>query len=417
MAKYIIHVEIYVGGFLKREFLSRLFHLVTATGEWTTAHHDCYRRFHRKYLRDSEWTGYYCHLELLSQVFSRLPRVEFLKVTSTKCPFPGCPTYMREAWSDMCSCVFLQDAATSSRRYLNTLLAASQSFKQPLRNLALEGVPINMFSLAEEPGLPNALLLKNWASAGSGITDLRIQVNIHQAHFDSGGFSCLAKNMGKFLSSFKTLHSLDLAWCIGSLKDESRHVWQPEFYGNHFPHLKTLKTTGLETADDMMIAFLKLHSTTLTQLSLLGCSEGYPAPQTAIGHGFGSFREFLTRIKENLKLEKCQIITNLISADRELIYDHDWNSICGYPEPCCNWKSNLGEPLKKAKLFEMFVLGLCSWPMFKDNSDGRGRWRRLPEWGTTESDEDFSSSESDSGSDSDDNNGEFNSGESDSGSD
>jgi hypothetical protein len=44
------------------------------------------------------------------------------------------------------------------------------------------------------------------------------------------------------------------------------------------------------------------------------------------GHGNKSFREFLTDIKDTLRLEKFEVITDVVFDDDEEPYDRDWNS-------------------------------------------------------------------------------------------
>lgn len=85
----------------------------------------------------------------------------------------------------------------------------------------------------------------------------------------------------------------------------------------------------------------------------------------------------LTRFRDELKLEKFQILFDLEDIE---VYDDEWNAMPGHEDSNIDWKTTSGRPPENSKLLEMFTRGICSWPMEDHRPQWSGCWRRLDGW-------------------------------------
>jgi len=400
LAKHIKHLEIFVGDFNFEQY-ERSFEL--KEGETKQRVKDLLEKI-------SQTSEAYCDPVLLHHAFSLFPNVDSLSATSTRCPFPESDLNLHMAWDSMVEAwdssrsqnSFL-DNKTSVNRYFAIFYAASRCFPSRIRTMVLDPMPIDLFFSPEEASklargdVGDDDEAQKFIVRGSKprkhkaeilytqVRDLRISL----AGFCNPLYSRVPKLgqvLGQFLGYMRHLRSLDLSWEIeNTSNNEFEARWQESFYQNVWPHLESLRIRNIKTPDDLLLSFISRHAPTLTRLSIIRCSLGYRPAEASLWNSEGgeaadqdgSVKKMLTRFKDELKLEKFQILFDLEDIK---IYDEEWNAMPGHEDSNIDWKTTSSRPPENAKLLEMFTRGICSWPMADDRPQWDGCWRRLDGW-------------------------------------
>ncbi|KAM3081609.1 hypothetical protein ACMFMG_005061 [Clarireedia jacksonii] len=360
LAKVIKHIKIYIGDLDMLEFD----HEVQMVNRYTKLESmsKSEKRVNQLLEQIVQNRARHCDPVVLMHSLFKLPAVDSVTATSTECPFAESEVSFTLAWERLQRRWDLEpdtwydsyDTTFPTRsgiRHICILLAARR-LRQPLRRLALDSFPADLFIrddlnyvVEDAPDSPSGIhtnFLRDMQELTSTVQTLRLGLNrLEENALLHAPPSSLSTSMKIFLGSMQNLRTLDLSFNMSFRFPNESHrlACQDSLYSNTFPYLERLRLSKyLSLGQDFFL---------IPKLKTKGCV---------------SFKSILTRLRESLKLERFQL---LVSAKDQKIYDEDWEPV------------SRGDVVPDAKLFEMFVLGKWAWPMVNFESP---HWRRLDEW-------------------------------------
>jgi hypothetical protein len=323
---------------------------------------DATKRHHQltEFLKVMELTSStYCNYSTLCAAFAAFVNVDSLIITSKRCPVVQEDILLNKTWSVSLALSSSNSqaykAVTTIRRYESILLAAAGHLKKHLNTLVVDMLPLHVF-----PTVGNE----------RNLFDLGIDLDVHEClHlvipdlFSRIQYLCIAlarpnllrasgedvqarlSSMLETMSSMHDLRYFDIEFHETYIL-ESMKGWIGSFYSSHWPHLKSLRISGLRSPRALLSGFVLRHSSCLRNLSITQCLDSYEphhassmptdryGEQNPIVLGL-SIKEMLTRFRDNMKLEKFQFILEQNKAALEglRIYDEDWSRIVSEPSP------------------------------------------------------------------------------------
>jgi hypothetical protein len=193
-------------------------------------------------------------------------------------------------------------------------------------------------------------------------------------NYERGSSSPLVSHsLAALILSMQKLHHLNLRWHHQMRwlpnNEELQGEWGKCFFTGTFPLLTKLSLYSFKTTEDQLVDFLTRHRDTLTHLSLDA------EIIKVVGTKNGSYRRLLTRIRDNLHLQKFEFtLKSNLSHDEfidGLLYDEEWTpaylNIYHVYSDAKIQRYQSWPPYRWARLLEEYVVGELKWPMLNDN--------------------------------------------------
>lgn len=336
----------------------------------------------------------HCQQDIMEAIFSQLPNLTSIHMTSFTSPFwldydetrPSVSKektrmhfetiweQMEDSSPDFDRSHFL-NSEMSVRRYTSVLLA-TMKLPSPLRKLEMDAFPIDCFSMD----------FTHFAAYDTA--DVPADVELNQRNFDQMRLAVanvqdleiglvgsgdpttlysganLGKALGMFIGSMKHLKSLSMDWMVEEdVNEQFARGWDKTVFGLHFEKLEDLRFANIESPREHVSSFILKHKSTLKRLH-------WSIPDLDEEEYFSTgddtepraWREVFTDFKEQIPhLICCELLHD---SDPASLYSKDW-------EP----ESKSGKRVSPPHLLEMFVQGKLPWPMKKDNPHRYNGWR------------------------------------------
>ena len=272
------------------------------------AQEEAWSTYNKLKLLKEEYLPQNCDQYLLTQAFRRLPNLRHITVSLTNCPFEEstCPELLSQIWG-IPSTRLLPRVATTER-FTSILTALSSSPIASLKTLSHDRLPFEFF--AQKP-----LLISLLSTTFNALTSLSLTLdysdmpnNLHSLQAFQNLSHCLrcATELKTLNLSFQGRKKITISPLLSSF---SNHAFS-------FRYLESLKLEGVMSSGTELGNFI-ISQKALKRLQIGG--EGLRArhqpPNGGVHLQGGSFKELFTRLKSEMRLERLDVMGDLVGLE------------------------------------------------------------------------------------------------------